>query len=70
MKDSKLLDAIGTAHMEREIEKKAISLTKRYQDRMTDETGIQSSYSEDDIKEYLEEVIQEVHERKTNPTGG
>ena len=27
---------------------------------MTQETGIQSSYSEDDIKEYLEQVIQEV----------
>ena len=69
-KDSKLLDIIGTAQMEREIEKRAIALTKRYQDRMTEETGIQSSYSEDDIKEYLEEVIQEVQKRKTNPTEG
>jgi hypothetical protein len=56
--------------MERGIETKVIALTKRYQDRMTEETGIQSSYVEDDIKEYLEEVIQEVHKRKTNPTEG
>jgi hypothetical protein len=70
MKDSKLLDSIGTAQMEREIEKKAITLTKRYQDRMTEETGIQSSYLEDDIKEYLEQVIQEVQKQKNHSTKG
>ena len=69
-KDSKLLDIIGTAQMEREIEKRAIALTKRYQDRMTQETGIQSSYLEDDIKEYLEQVIQEVQKRKIHSTKG
>jgi len=53
MRDSKLLDTIGRAQMEREIEKRAIALSKRYQDSMTQETGIQSSYLEDDIKEYL-----------------
>ena len=70
LKDSKLLDTIGTAQMQREIEKRVIALTKRYQDRMTEETGIQSSYVEDDIKEYLEEVIQEVHKRKPNSMEG
>lgn len=70
MRDSKLLDTIGTAQMEREIEKRAIALTKRYQDRMTQETGIQSSYLEDDIKEYLEQVIQEVQKRKIHSTKG
>lgn len=53
MRDSKLLDTIGTSQMEREIEKRAIAFSKRYQDSMTQETGIQSSYLEDDIKEYL-----------------
>ncbi len=60
MSDSRLLDTIATAQREQDIEKKVIALTKRYQIRMTQETGIQSSYSEDDIKEYLEQVIQEV----------
>ena len=70
MRDSKLLDTIGTAQMEREIEKRAIALSKRYQDSMTQETGIQSSYLEDDIKEYLEQVIQEVQKQKIHSTKG
>jgi hypothetical protein len=56
--------------MEREIKKRAIALSKRYQDSMTQETGIQSSYLEDDIKEYLEQVIQEVQKQKIHSTKG
>jgi len=70
MRDSKLLDTIGTSQMEREIEKRAIAFSKRYQDSMTQETGIQSSYLEDDIKEYLEQVIQEVQKQKIHSTKG
>jgi hypothetical protein len=54
--------------MEREIEKKVIGLTKINQNRMAKETGIQSSLSEDDIKGYLKQVIQEVQKQKTYPT--
>lgn len=55
---SKLLDSIGTAHMEQEIQKKVISITKERQDDMMSESGVQPSLSEDDIKRYLQEVIQ------------
>jgi hypothetical protein len=51
IEETKLLDSIGTAQMEREIEKKVIGLTKINQNRMAKETGIQSSLSEDDIKD-------------------
>jgi hypothetical protein len=60
MKESRLLDSIGTAQMEEEIQKKVITFTKRNQDRMAEETGIQSSLTEEDMKEYLEQVIREV----------
>jgi hypothetical protein len=46
MKESKLLDSIGMAQMEQEIQKKVITFTKRIQDSMTEETGIQSSLTE------------------------
>jgi hypothetical protein len=59
-KESRLLDSIGTAQMEREIEKRVIELTKRNQDLMVEETGISSSLTEEDVKKYLEEVIKEV----------
>jgi hypothetical protein len=45
-----------------------IGLTKINQNRMAKETGIQSSLSEDDIKGYLKQVIQEVQKQKTYPT--
>jgi hypothetical protein len=60
MKESKLLDSIGTAQMEQEIQKNVITFTKRIQDRMTEESEIQSSLTEEDMKEYLEQVIREV----------
>jgi hypothetical protein len=50
------------AQMEEEIQTKVIAFTKRNQDRMTEETGIQSSLTEEDMKEYLEQVIREVKE--------
>jgi hypothetical protein len=65
MKESRLLDSIGTAHMEQEIQKKVIDFTKRNQDRMAEATGIQSSLSEEDVKEYLQQVIREVRKQKT-----
>jgi hypothetical protein len=59
-KESKLLDSIGTAHMEQEIRKKVVVLTKRSQDIMQKETGVLASMTEDDLKNYLEEVIKEL----------
>ncbi|MDQ6862260.1 MAG: hypothetical protein M3044_00400 [Thermoproteota archaeon] len=59
-KEPKLLDSIGSAHMEQEIQKKVLEFTKRNKDRMAEETGIQSSLTEEDMKSYLQEVIKEI----------
>jgi hypothetical protein len=66
IKESKLLDSIGTAHMEQEIQKRVLEFTKRTQDMMAEETGIKSSMTEDDMKQYLEQVIREVKIQKTS----
>jgi hypothetical protein len=60
MNEANLLDSIGSAHMEQEIQKRVITITKQNQDRMAEESGIQSSLTEEDMKEYLEQVINEV----------
>ena len=67
IKESRLLDSIGIAQMEQEIEKRVLALTKQNQYRMTEESGIQPSLSEEDMKEYLQQVIEEVknERRKT-----
>jgi hypothetical protein len=60
IEQSKLLDNIGSAYMEQELQKRVLTLTKRSQDIMAEETGIESSLSDEDMKEYLERVITEV----------
>jgi hypothetical protein len=60
IEESKLLDSIGTAQMEGEIQRKVIVFAKRNQDKMIEETGIASSLTEEEVKEYLEQVINDV----------
>lgn len=62
--ESKLLDSIGTAQMEQELQKRVLNLTESLEATMIQETGVQSSLTEDDVKEYLHEVI-EVRKGKT-----
>ena len=52
--------------MEQQIQKKVVEFTKRNQDRMTEETGIQPSLTDEDVKAYLEQVIREV--KKDRPS--
>jgi hypothetical protein len=70
IKESKLLDTIGTAQMEAKIQKKVITLTKHFQDRLTEESGIQSSLTEEDIKDYLEQVLKEVNNQRGHQLQG
>jgi hypothetical protein len=70
IEESRLLDSIGMAQMEREIEKNVLTFAKRNQDKMVEETGIQPSLSDIDVKQYLEQVLQEVRKQKTHSTKG
>lgn len=65
-REFKLLDSIGTAHMEEEIEQKVLYTTSRNQEILKEQTGIESSLEEGDIKQYLE-VLKEV-KAKENKT--
>ena len=60
IEESKVIDSIGTATMEQKIQKKVLSLTKAASDAMTEQTGIQPSLSEEEMKNYLEEVLIEI----------
>ncbi len=52
--------------MEQEIQKRVIALTKQNQVRMAEETGIESSLTDEDMKQYLEQVIEEVKKLRTD----
>jgi hypothetical protein len=60
IKESKLLDSIGTAQMEQEIQKRVVTLTKQNKDSMVEQTGIEASLSEQEAKQYLDLVLKEL----------
>lgn len=60
------LDAIGTAEMEEEIQRRVLRFSKNTKDLMEGETGISTSMDDDDIKRYLEEVLIELKGKKNS----
>ena len=64
VRDMKFIENIGTAQMEQELQKRVLTIAKKNSDIMTEETGVQPSLSEDDMKQYLEEVLKEIKVRK------
>ncbi len=59
MEQSKLLDRIGTAQMERELQTSVLTIAKKTSDELKENSGIEASLSEDDIRDYMSLVIKE-----------
>jgi hypothetical protein len=66
IEESKLLDSIGSADMELQIQKKVMTVTKDLLENTIDKSGIQPSITEDDMKQYLGQVLSEVKKQKTS----
>ena len=62
--ETKLLDNISTAQIEQDIQSRVIRMTRENQDLMLNETGIQPSLTDEDVKQYLHEVLTEIHKTK------
>jgi len=60
MEQSKLLDSIGTAEMERKLQTSVLTIAKKTSDEMKENSGIEASLSEDDIRDYMSLVIKEL----------
>jgi hypothetical protein len=60
IEEVKFLESMGTAQMEQELQKRVLTVAKKNSDIMTEETGVKPSLSEDDMKQYLEEVLKEI----------
>lgn len=63
-KEIEWLDRIGSAQVEQELIKKVIPLVQHKAQTIEQETGIKSSLSDADIKQYLNDVIAEVKNSK------
>jgi hypothetical protein len=64
VQESKLIDNIGRANFEQQIEKKVLSATKAQQNVMKNETGIETSLTQEEVKEYLERLLDEIDKEK------
>ena len=60
LSESKFLDTIGFAHLEHELQIKVSKLVKDQSERMAEETGVEPSLSDTDVKQYLEQVLVEI----------
>jgi NACalpha-BTF3-like transcription factor len=60
IEESKLLDSIGTAQMGQQIEQTVLKIAKEQEEVLAEQTGVETSMSEGDIKECLETVLLEV----------
>ena len=61
---SSLLDKIGTAQMQQEIENRVLSTIKSQAENLRSETGIETSLDENEIREYMNEVIAKIITKK------
>jgi hypothetical protein len=57
---SRFLDRIGTAQMEREVQNNVLTLARKTSDEMMEKSGAQPSMTEDEIKQYVEQVMKEL----------
>jgi hypothetical protein len=63
MEQSKLLDRIGSAQMDKELQGHVLTVAKKASNIMEEETGIEAPMAEEDMKDYLELVIKEVQKK-------
>jgi len=59
-KELKVLDSIGKAEVDQEVEKKVLAATKHESEVLAKNSGIESSLSDIDIKQYMDEVAKEL----------
>jgi hypothetical protein len=64
LEQSKLLDSIGSAQMERALQTRVLTAAKKASDIMAKETGVEPSMTEDDMKDYMQVVMKELQNKR------
>jgi hypothetical protein len=62
--ESKLIDSIGSAEMQSEIEKRVITVAKRNADVLAQKSGIEHSMDDQEITDYLHQAAKELKEKQ------
>jgi hypothetical protein len=64
---SKLLDSIGTAEVTKEIKRKVISMTEQTASSLMEQSGVEPSLTDGEIRSHLDEVLEELVKVKRGP---
>ena len=60
---SKLIDHIGMSELQKEIDKRITPLIQRHAEQMNMQTAIDLPVSEEEIKQYIKEVLNDLHKK-------
>jgi hypothetical protein len=62
---SKLLDNMGVGELQQQLQDKVMNIVNAQAEKIEHQTGIQSSFSEEEAKEYLQQVLNEIKSKKS-----
>jgi hypothetical protein len=62
---SKLLDNIGVGELQQQLQDKVMNIVNAQAEKIEHQTGVRSSFSEEEAKEYLQQVLNEISAKKT-----
>ena len=60
---SRLMDHIGMSEVQRDIDRKVTPVIQRYAEQMNTQTAIDHSYFEEEIKQYIKEVLYDLYKK-------
>lgn len=63
---SKLMDGIGMSELQREIDKRVTPLVQRHAEQMNMEAALDFTISEEEVKQYMNEILRELHEKESS----
>ena len=60
---SRLLDRIGMSEVQRDIDRKITPLIQRFAKEMNAQTALDITISEEEIKQYINEILHDLHKK-------
>jgi hypothetical protein len=67
---SNLLQGIGAAEMQKEIERRVLKTAKENADKMKEDTGVEKSMTDVEMKDYMNQVVNELTQVRKRPQRG
>ena len=62
----KLEVGIGATQMQQGLQSRVLAVTRKTSDKMEEETGVEPSMTEEDMKRYVNEVLKEIRTPRSN----